>query len=117
MLVIRKDQQEALAQPLLESFVHRMTLHLQKAFVKDVGDLSEGELQDAILRYVGRAKEFGVVIEADVARYIEYAFCYREEFALNSETGWAAEVLNDSGLDGTAKMDRIDQLNRFFLGS
>src|SRR5438552_208267 len=58
MLVIRKDQQEALAQPLLESVVHRMTLHLRKAFAKDVGDLSEGELQDAIL--AGRLTAFDV---------------------------------------------------------
>lgn len=116
MLVIRKAQLETLEEYSLASFVQRMAKQLRSSCAAETRDISEPDLRQMISAGVERAEQFGIEDEADVERFLDYTLRFGPEFGNTSQTTWAGEILQDDGMDGSEKMNRINDYDLFVLG-
>ena len=109
MLVIREEQIEILSQYMLKQFENRMVIHLNKNFPDETQKMSKKELCTLIQTGIKQAEQYEVTLENDVRRYLELMVMYGQHFETNPDMAWASEILNVKKLDGTAKMDLIDE--------
>src|SRR5262245_52446241 len=109
MFRIRKEQMDALARHLEESFALRMVRHLLDDFPVQVAalELQEKDLPPLVRRGMANAERYGVVYEEDVERYIECLVLLGPDFDQDPRYPWAAEILNKKELSGRAKMDQV----------
>ncbi|HVE57249.1 MAG TPA: hypothetical protein VNB22_10505 [Pyrinomonadaceae bacterium] len=114
-MIIREEQQQALAESMQKDFEDRMVVHLRSGFAEEVKDRDELNLREFIQRGIDKAFFYGITIEADVSRFIEYMICYGERFDTNKNVEWVQPPLNSEKLNGTEKMDAIDRLNYIAL--
>lgn len=112
MLVIRRQQMEKLSQYMIEQFKDRMVTHLQSTFPDQTREMEERNLRDVIQAGIKKAESYKVVIEDDVQLFLECMITYGADFDINPETAWAGEILQQEDMDGSEKMDRIDEYIR-----
>ena len=53
------------------------------------------------------AKGYNIVLEQDVARYVELMLALSPDFDESEKTPWANEILTDEWMTGQEKLDRI----------
>jgi sorbitol-specific phosphotransferase system component IIA len=109
MLIIREEQMSALSQAMLKQFEDRMVVHLSNNFPDETREISEVELRALIQEGIEQAEQYQITLEDDVRRYLEFMVMYGHKFETNHDTAWAGEILYSKELDGTAKMDLIDE--------
>ncbi len=110
MLIITEEQRANLSQAPLKQFKQDMFIHLTDNFPEDIEGKSKNELQTLIHEGVKQAELYQIEIANDVRRYLEFMVIYAQDFDKNSNTVWAHEALQLEKLNGTAKMDLIDEL-------
>jgi hypothetical protein len=108
MLKIRAEQMTRLLAVMQEASCERMVQRLRANYPKDMKDRTDEELLALARECMDLCATYGITIEADVGRYFEYAAHYGCPFEEREGLTWAAAILNNSSLDGTAKMDAID---------
>lgn len=109
MLVIRPEQVEVLSQYMLKQFENRMFIHLNKNFPDETQKMSKKELYALIQEGLKQAKQYEVTLENDIRRYLELMVMYGYHLETNPDMARVSEILNIKQLDGTAKMDLIDE--------
>jgi len=109
MLTIRKEQMDAFSQAMLKQFENQMVIHLNSNFPNETKEISEGELRTFIQEGIEQAEQYQITLEDDVRRYLEFIVMYGQNFDTNPDTAWTCEILHTKELDGTAKMDLIDE--------
>jgi hypothetical protein len=117
MLMIRKEQMEALEEYSLDAFVDRMVNHLRSAFEAEVRDMPDDELRELIRTGIYNAEQYGIEDEADVERFIEYVARFGADFGQTTQSIWADEILSNMEIDGTEKMNMIDDYDLFELNT
>ena len=108
MLLIRNEQIETLSEHLLRGFEERMIIHLRSKFPDQVQPMKKDDLLKFIRYGLKQAQQYGIEIEWDICRYVECMVRYGPFFDMADDFTWAAAILNDHGLSGTIKMDKID---------
>lgn len=109
MLIIRNEQREAFRLYMREKFERRMSAHLQSRFPEQTNDMTEQSMSDFIRSGITKAEGYQIVTEGDVQRFLEYMCTLGADFDINSETSWAAEILGNEHIDGSEKIDRIEE--------
>jgi hypothetical protein len=117
MLVIRKEQMDVLSNYQLELFVKRVVEHLTLSFPDKTGSLKQKELEDLIRKGVDSAEKYDIDDESDVERYLDYVIRFGASFDIDKETAWASEILNNQEINGTEKMNQIDDYVLFQLST
>lgn len=107
MVRIRREQMEALRRPIAKRFEDEMYAYLVEVFPEQCGAEGEPAVRDHIRKGMQRAEEYGITIEADVARYVELMYVWSPEFDEDPDLPWAQAVLTTEGLDGTRKVERL----------
>lgn len=116
MLTIRSEQMEVLgdyARQLLET---RLSGQIRTMFPELLESLSDSELRAFVASGIDRAISYEVVLEEDVRRYLEYAVRYGGDFDRAPATSWAEAILSRTDLEGTEKMNELDDFELFVLG-
>jgi hypothetical protein len=103
MLIIRKDQMDALGKYMLEKYVERSSATLEGRFPEQTKDMSHPELNKMIHACIQKARQYNIIMEADVFKYLEYCMLHGPEFCKKPEFSKALETLKKD-IDGTAKM-------------
>jgi hypothetical protein len=117
VLIIRKEQMDALSGHMEESFVNRVVAHLKEIWPEKCVEMGEEAVRESIHDAIDCARESGIIIEYDVARYIDLIYEFDWPADEEPDTPWAQEILNDTELDGTSKMDRLyEEANRILEG-
>ena len=109
MLVMREEQMAVFSEYMLASFKRRLTAHLRSRFPADTAQMPDETLDVAITAGMERAGKYGVRSENDIRRFMESVFTLGAHFDTNPATRWAGEILRRTDLDGSAKMDLIDE--------
>jgi hypothetical protein len=107
-----RNEQVAVFTRLFESrFAGKMARHLRETYPREVEKqgLTDDGLQQLALRGLTDARTYGIVNEGDVERYIECMLLLGPQFVTDERFPWAGPILRSPGLDGEAKMDRIDE--------
>ena len=107
MLIIRNEQMEAFSKYELENFVNNMVAHVMTVWPEGYREMGELEVRESIYHAIDRAREAGIETEYDVERFID--LIYKFDWATDEEPDapWALEILNNTELDGSTKMDRL----------
>ena len=113
MLTVRREQMDALSRYSLEQFEAAMLRHLRARFPEQTVGRLDPELRKLIKEGISQAAVYGITLENDVRRYLECVVLYGPDFDRNPETAWAGEILRSDDLDGTEKIDRIDEAELF----
>ena len=113
MLTIRREQMEALGRYSLDQFEAAMIRHLRTRFPAQTETRIDSDLREMIKNGIGRAAVYDITLENDVKRYLEYMVLYGPEFDQTPQTAWAGDILRADDLDGTEKIDRIDEAELF----
>lgn len=108
MLHIRKEQMEAFKSDILRKFEDGMAVHLRSQFPEQTKQMKEPELRELVHKGILRAREYEVMFEPDVCRFLECIMVYGIDFDTAPKTAWAGKILRDKKMTGREKMDRID---------
>ncbi len=107
MLIVRKEQMEALDAAMLESFFRRMVVHLRQVFPAETGSLDDAALRTFVRRGVERAKELGITAERDAARFVDLALVLGADSLDRPLPTWIAATLGDRSLGASSRMDAL----------
>lgn len=97
---------DAFARAAAEGFEERMRAHLEKFFPERCAALGDDAVRELIRAGVAAARNYAIVAERDVARYIDLAVMLRVGPDLALERRWAREILNGTEIP-TTKVDRL----------
>jgi len=117
VLTVRTKQMRALAALMKGGFEKRMVSHLRSSFPKLTAAHADEQLFRFVRFGVERAAAYGIAIERDVARYVEYMVQYGPRFDTDPRFAWAQKLLSAPGASGSAKMDRIEHYDQLSLRS
>ncbi len=110
MLTIRPEQMQAMGAHTRAQFEQRIIKYLRKKFPARTQDQSDQKIQFVVQAGIKDAESHGIEFENDIRRYIEYLVIYGTRLDERKQTQWIANVLQQAELDGTTKMDRIDEM-------
>jgi hypothetical protein len=113
MLKVRKTQMDSLSEAMLKQFEDRMVIHLRSACPEQTHDMPDANLRVMVQSGISKAREYGVIAEDDIRRYLELMIVYGTDFDISPQTSWAGEILQTKDLDGSAKIDRLDEYDLF----
>ncbi len=97
----------ALTEKKRQRFVERMANYLQKTFPEKTESLGEAGLHEEIHRGMETAKQYQMVTEREVARYIELMFYLGCDFDTSPQTPWAAPILKDRFSNAANRLRRL----------
>jgi hypothetical protein len=109
MLVIRDAQMEALSMDMAKRFEQSLVAHVRECFPNAAQDLGEPGLAATVAWGVQRALHYGFREELDVTRYINLMFAQGLEFDCDPEFAWSVEILANTDLPATARMDALTE--------
>jgi hypothetical protein len=109
MLVIRQEQMDVLSVYMRAQFEQQMVKHLREKFPERTQDLPDERIRMVVQSSIKKAERYGIEYEDDIRRFIEYLVIYGTRLDTREDTQWLGDVLRRNDLDGTAKMDLIDQ--------
>jgi len=112
-MVVRTKQIAAFNPVMKAGYQRRMIAHLRSRFPSRLGNTSDERLIAVIDAGTNNAKGYGITLEYDLRRYLEYVVQYGPDF---DKLDWAWPTLLPPG-DGTEKMDNLDGMTTFVVRS
>lgn len=104
MITIRQSQITAFSSEALRVFEEAVLRSLYQRLPQHLASIGEHDARTAIREGVRKAASYGIVLEVDVAKFIELLFMFGPDFDKNPAYARLHEVLNDPGLrDGSIK--------------
>jgi len=103
MLIIRKEQIEALGKYMLKNYIERSLATVEARFPEQTSHMDRSELREMIHGCIQKAKQFQINMETDVGQFLKYNIIYGIDFYEKPEFTQAMDILNED-IDGTAKM-------------
>jgi hypothetical protein len=108
MLIIRDEQMDVLRAHMRRQYEQHIVKHLREKFPDRTKDLPDKRIRDTMQNGMKKAEGYGLEYEDDIRRFIEYSVMYGTKSDNQEETRWIGDILQRNDLDGTAKMDMID---------
>ena len=108
MLVIRKQQQQALQEYMLEQYQDRTLAHFQQFFPRHCEIIGDESMKNMIRFGVDRAKRQNISGECNVILYTSLMLLFGSYFDQDPQYPWAVRVLKDKSL--TEETERAERL-------
>ncbi len=100
---------QTLNEYMFRQFEKRMEKHLQALADSTPRPVPAAELPKFIRNGFKKAGNYGITDEADVQRFLEFAFQNGLDFDSRPDMQWARPILEQKGLSGTAKMNQLEE--------
>jgi hypothetical protein len=91
--VIRREQMRALGAPGRALFEQTLIEKARRFFPSRTGEMSESELYQAAGYAMRRASDYGLAMQADVAKYFYLTLVLGKDFDIDPAYAWAARIL------------------------
>ncbi len=108
MIIIRKEQTESFEADARDRFFVLMQDHLSRYFPTHCVALGPAGVHRAIQAGIERARQYEIVSECDVCKFIDLQFAFGQYFDSDGTCPWATDVLNDPDIRNPKA--RIDDL-------
>lgn len=108
MMVIYKQQLEALEQIEILDFENRMITYLRQKHHERIELLDKADYRTFVQKSIKKARMYGVEIEDEVRRFIEIMIDLGENFDMDLSIEWAHEILLNSSLPSHEKLATIE---------
>ncbi len=106
---ITETHMQAFSKQQAQRFESDMVAHVRKNFPNESRGLSDAELREIIQERIKKAESFNIVLEPDVAHYIELTIVLGPDFETEPATDWTQPILLDRQLSGRDKIERIHE--------
>jgi hypothetical protein len=100
---------QTLSEYMLRQFEKRMEKHLQSFADSTRRPVPAAELPKFIRSGFKKAANYGITDEADVQRFLEFAWQNGLEFDARPDMPWARQILDEKSTGGTQKMNRLEE--------
>jgi hypothetical protein len=108
MLVIRKEQMNALNRSVLDTYVKRLANVFLERFPERFGPSGIAEAEKFVKKKLPLARKYDANSERAVAMFLYFVLVHGEDFESRPETAWAVEILQDpSDPDGESRVERL----------
>lgn len=107
MLIIRKEQMDALGAEMLKGFHRRMVAHLRTLFPTKTPEWDETTGNEFVVAGTAKAGVHQVKAERDVARFVDLMLELGNDFESRPDMAWVKPLLADREMGGTGKMNAI----------
>lgn len=107
---ITDDHLRAFSAQQRERFEDEMAVYLAREYPQETADLGNDGLYELIQGGIDKARTYNIVLERDVARYIEFMVILGPDFDTSDETSWAQAILKKRWATGQSKLDSIAEL-------
>ena len=108
MLKVRKEQVDAFRRQLHTRFVQRMVAYLRTTFPAQTKSLTDDHLRDTVQQGESKAQDYGIIYEDDIRHFLGYVVVYGLTLDSQPQTQWIADILHRQDIDGTVKLDFLD---------
>lgn len=112
MLVIRKEQMEALENYAREKFKDRMFQHVKELIQQDPekhGQMDDEEIRDLVQKGIEKAESYNIESEQYIEGYIDLMVEIDPDFDEQEDMAWARSILDNEKLSEGAKINFIRQ--------
>jgi hypothetical protein len=110
MFRLREAQVAELSVARRNAFYQRASHELRARHPEATSSLRDADLDALTVDGAEEASTFGIVLEADIFRYLECMLLYGRHMATDANCAWIGQTLRRPGLDGTARMNRIAEI-------
>lgn len=114
MLTVRQDQLVHLGKHERAQFKVAMSKVLTDRFPDETARMSVDALIVLVDRGIDLASTYKILLEADVARFLELIVGLGEDFDVQSDFRWIGEILKQTEIEPAARLDMV--LERFAFG-
>ncbi len=90
-----------------QRFEDEMVVYLNENYPVEAKKYSEKGLRDMIRDGIDKAKGYDIVLECDVARYIQFMVAIHPDFDDSPQTPWAKPILTHRRLPANEKLEQI----------
>jgi hypothetical protein len=104
VLVIRKEQIEALSEAARDAFCDRAVEYLRTSFPENTEQYSGADLRAIAQLGLDRTAELGIHRQIDVFRWLNLMFALGFDFDSDPAYPWVQDILNDPGVHRDAVM-------------
>jgi len=111
---IRREQMRIMQRAARVAFAEKVVAYLRKNAAEATEPKTDEDLLEFVQECIDAAASHGVTCEWDVCRYAQHRCVLGDDFA-NSD--WAAPIFSDPELDGSEKMDRVEFLALYVVGT
>jgi hypothetical protein len=107
MLVIRREQLDALVATGQERFVREMMRYLRSGFPDRLETTTEPELRELVWSGMQRAFRYGLESRTAAAKFIELTVVVGPDFDKSPEAEWLLPVLEDTEMPGDERAEYV----------
>jgi len=107
MLIVRKEQMEALDREMLESFFRRLVAHLRQLFPAETAEWDDARAREFAAAGVAAAKELNLVAERDAVRFVDLLLALGPDFPAAERFAPVRAILEARQRGGSARMDAV----------
>jgi len=108
MLIIRKEQMDALSEALSEAFEDDRVKHIASKYPDFFDEMGEEDVRQLVRQGMEKSKMYGVQARNDVAFLIDLMVEFGPDFEREGKILWTGDILRNHGLSGNGKISLID---------
>ncbi|HEX2957494.1 MAG TPA: hypothetical protein VHO70_11725 [Chitinispirillaceae bacterium] len=108
MILLRKQQLEAIRLPQYLQFASQLVQDAREHFEEETAEFSDKELQGKITKGIKKAAIYGYADDQSTARFINVLICYGWDFDNDPVKKWMTAILEDPEISIPA--DRLNRL-------
>lgn len=116
MLVIRRAQQQVLAEATRPTFAENVAAHLREVWPEATREMDAETLRAWVSWGVERGARYELVTEYEVGLFLDLTWALGTSFDENDAFPWAREILTDPALDGRRRIDALAARTQQVLG-
>ena len=104
MLVVRKQQVQALARAALPPWIAK---HLKQFFPRECAALGEAGLDARVRKGIDQAVSHGFESEVQISQYVDLMFAFGPDFDTDPALSWPQPILSDRTLSADIRIERL----------
>jgi hypothetical protein len=109
MLIIRDEQQRAMARAALPDWI---TKHLRQFFPRQCVALGEAALRERVHQGIARAIAYGFETETQISQYVDLMFVFGADFDTDPALSWPRPLLADPARPAALRMEQLLEAGR-----
>ncbi len=107
MLLISKEQMNALDAAMGERFIQKMLEHLRDVFSEEITEKTDEDIRAVIVDGMMKASAYNITEEQAVALFIDLRVGMGQDFELKKGNEWMLSIVEKEDLSGQEKMDLL----------
>ena len=108
MLIIRKEQMDALSEAVSESFEDDRVKHIANKYPDFFDEMGAEDVRQLVRQGIEKSKMYGIQARDNVAFLIDLMVEFGPDFEREGKVSWTRDILRSHSLSDNGKISLID---------